>query len=202
MLPFESGWRWNVQGSRQYSTENQILTPIRRGHPIGSTLACKSANQIAHWAAKNALQKWPIMKTQHLFRQPFQSHNLYFKQSNNGDIVQDFGMFTNVKPAFRSTSDGKHRSPIWEETWRMEWEGSVELPCSFPHAPRQLSCCPLLYQAGRETWVDHLSGPAIVSGSLQPRRCEGERWQNEGRRCLSRRCPTQSCWLRPDAEKK
>lgn len=35
----------------------------------------------------------------------------------------------------RSTSDGKHRSPIWEETWRMEWERSVALPRSFPHTP-------------------------------------------------------------------
>lgn len=52
------------------------------------------------------------------------------------------------------------------------------------------------------TWTHHLSGPAIVSGWLRPRRCEGERWRNEGRRCLSQRCPTQSCWLQPDAEKK
>lgn len=46
---------------------------------------------------------------------------------------------------------------------------------------------------------ERLSGPANVSGLLQTRRCAGERWRNEGRRCLSRRCPTRSCWLLPEA---
>lgn len=66
-------------------------------------------------------------------------------------------------------------------------------------------CCgALLGRAGRlSPWGSpqrgHLSGPASVSGLLRPRRCAGERWQNEGRRCQSRRCPTLSCWLQPEA---
>lgn len=58
--------------------------------------------------------------------------------SNDCNIVQDFGMFTNVKAASGPLLDGRHRSPIFEETWRkMEWERSVALRCSFPHSPRQ-----------------------------------------------------------------
>lgn len=45
----------------------------------------------------------------------------------------------------------------------------------------------------------HLSGLANASGLPRPPRCAGEWWQSEGRRCLSQRCLTQSCWLLPEA---
>lgn len=75
--------------------------------------------------------------------------------------------------------------------------------------------CPLprkcLYQVAAVLWCwdrkterrqsGRLSGLANASGLLRPPRCAGGRWQSEGRRCLSQRCPTQSCWLLPEAHR-
>lgn len=79
------------------------------------TLACKSAHHTVHRGVKRTLHKWPTMKTQHLC--PV-SHfkSIIFMSNNRCNIVQDFGMFTNVKTASGPLRIGRHRSPIFEET--------------------------------------------------------------------------------------
>lgn len=123
--------------------------------------------------------------------------------SNDRNIVQDFGMFTNVKAAsgpLRMDDIGLQSSR--RLGWR--WSGNARSRCgaASPTPPDRTVLLSAASSGRWRPWTDHLSGPAIVSGSLRPRLCAGERWRNEGRRCLSQRCPTQSCWLQPDAEKK
>lgn len=58
------------------------------------------------------------------------------------------------------------------------------------------------YKRRRSSTRRGLSGPASVSGWRRPRLCEGGRWRSEGRRSRLRRCPTRSCWLRPEEDQR